>query len=163
MIGRTRRTNDLCYAAGAISSDWRDTIHINTGLKTWFREALVKPSSHNLDPEADANTIPATTHIMQLFSIALTTLVALANATASPLGLRRTSSRREAEISTRIVGGSPAAQGAYPWFVYLNDIGCGGALIHEDIVLTGTFAIAWSKSPHSLCCRSRPLPRKCWF
>lgn len=48
--------------------------------------------------------------------------------------------RKSNNLNERIVGGSIASQGDYPWFAYLSDIGCGAVLIHEDILLSGTFA-----------------------
>jgi secreted trypsin-like serine protease len=37
-------------------------------------------------------------------------------------------------VDVRIVGGNVAADDDYPYFVFWE--GCGGTLIHEDIVLT---------------------------
>ena len=41
---------------------------------------------------------------------------------------------RGGEFDTKIVGGSPAAKNAFPWFVQGD--GCGGSLVAKDIVLT---------------------------
>lgn len=43
--------------------------------------------------------------------------------------------RRREQVTPLIVGGSPASHNDYPWFVSLTQ-GCGGTLVHEDIVLT---------------------------
>jgi hypothetical protein len=43
----------------------------------------------------------------------------------------------EEDIKTRIVGGLPSPQGAFPFYVHSTGSAlCGGTLIHEDIVLT---------------------------
>ncbi|GAX14814.1 transmembrane protease serine 6 [Fistulifera solaris] len=39
-------------------------------------------------------------------------------------------------VHGRIVGGTPATDGEYPYFVHTRGIVCGGTLIHSDIVLT---------------------------
>jgi Trypsin len=38
------------------------------------------------------------------------------------------------EVTPYIIGGIPANEGKFPWFA--AGVGCGGTLIHEDIVLT---------------------------
>jgi len=42
--------------------------------------------------------------------------------------------------STKIVGGTPAEQGEFPWMVRLS-MGCGGALYAKDIVLTAAHCV----------------------
>jgi secreted trypsin-like serine protease len=42
--------------------------------------------------------------------------------------------------STKIVGGTPAEQGEFPWMVRLS-MGCGGALYTQDIVLTAAHCV----------------------
>ncbi|GGK34042.1 trypsin [Pilimelia terevasa] len=39
-----------------------------------------------------------------------------------------------APTETRVVGGRPAAEGAYPWTAYLG--GCGGSLVSPDIIMS---------------------------
>lgn len=48
--------------------------------------------------------------------------------------LRQTQVTTRGAAETRIVGGSQASAGSYPFFVKWN--GCGASLIHEDILLT---------------------------
>src|SRR5215813_7680632 len=40
-----------------------------------------------------------------------------------------------------VVGGSPAAKGEFPWMVRLS-MGCGGALVAKDVVLTAAHCVA---------------------
>ncbi|MFC4492561.1 serine protease [Streptomyces ovatisporus] len=42
--------------------------------------------------------------------------------------------------STKIVGGTPAEQGEFPWMVRLS-MGCGGALFEKDVVLTAAHCV----------------------
>ncbi|MGQ0839732.1 S1 family peptidase [Actinokineospora sp.] len=40
----------------------------------------------------------------------------------------------------RVVGGTPAVQGAYPWMVRLS-MGCGGSLLTDEVVLTAAHCV----------------------
>jgi len=53
-------------------------------------------------------------------------------------GGRRGGKDRDLAVSSRIVGGSPVKPGAHPYFVEWTDPRCGGAVIWNDIVITGT-------------------------
>lgn len=53
------------------------------------------------------------------------------------------------EPSTRIVGGSPAEQGEFPWMVRLS-MGCGGSLYTQDIVLTAAHCVDGSGEDTSI-------------
>ena len=44
---------------------------------------------------------------------------------------------------TTVVGGTPAAEGEYPWMVRLS-MGCGGSLITDQIVLTAAHCVGYS-------------------
>lgn len=75
----------------------------------------------------------------KLFARAVATAaVALAAASLQPVGTAAASTPHEP--STRIVGGTPAAQGEFPWMVRLS-MGCGGALYTKDIVLTAAHCV----------------------
>ncbi|MFF6981271.1 S1 family peptidase [Streptomyces sp. NPDC008343] len=61
--------------------------------------------------------------------------VALAVASLQPLSAQA--------ASTRIVGGTPAAQNEFPFMVHLS-MGCGGALYKKDVVLTAAHCMEGS-------------------
>ncbi|WP_328428427.1 S1 family peptidase [Streptomyces sp. NBC_00443] len=61
--------------------------------------------------------------------------VALAVASLQPLSAQA--------ASTRIVGGTPAAQNEFPFMVHLS-MGCGGALYKKDVVLTAAHCVPGS-------------------
>ncbi|MFE6283970.1 S1 family peptidase [Streptomyces sp. NPDC057877] len=63
---------------------------------------------------------------------AATGAVALAVASLQPLSAEA--------ASTRVVGGTPAAQGEFPFLVHLS-MGCGGALYKKDVVLTAAHCV----------------------
>lgn len=46
----------------------------------------------------------------------------------------------EDDLGTQVVGGTPAAQGEFPWMVRLS-MGCGGALYRPNIVLTAAHCV----------------------
>jgi subtilisin-like proprotein convertase family protein/secreted trypsin-like serine protease len=45
------------------------------------------------------------------------------------------------DIGPEVVGGTPAAQGEFPWVVHLS-MGCGGSFIREDIILTAAHCVS---------------------
>ncbi|CRK61381.1 Aminopeptidase Y (Arg, Lys, Leu preference) [Alloactinosynnema sp. L-07] len=45
------------------------------------------------------------------------------------------------DVSPQVVGGTPAAQGQYPWMVRLS-MGCGGAMYSEQLVLTAAHCVS---------------------
>ncbi|WP_109508084.1 trypsin-like serine protease [Nocardioides speluncae] len=45
------------------------------------------------------------------------------------------------DISPNVVGGTPAAQGEFPWVVHLS-MGCGGSFIRQDIILTAAHCVS---------------------
>ena len=51
----------------------------------------------------------------------------------------------ETNFQPRIVGGTPAEPGEYPFYVHVNNVAvCGGTLVHEDVVLTSASCFgAW--------------------
>ncbi|EGX57194.1 trypsin precursor [Streptomyces zinciresistens K42] len=67
--------------------------------------------------------------------------VALAVASLQPLGAQA--------ASTRIVGGTPAAQNEFPFMVQLS-MGCGGALYKKDVVLTAAHCMNGSGNDTSI-------------
>ena len=64
--------------------------------------------------------------------------IALAAVSLQPTGSAMASTPDEP--STKIVGGTPAEQGEFPWMVRLS-MGCGGALYAQDIVLTAAHCV----------------------
>ena len=44
-------------------------------------------------------------------------------------------------ITPNVVGGTPAAQGEFPWVVHLS-MGCGGSFIRQDIILTAAHCVS---------------------
>ncbi|MGW6734433.1 S1 family peptidase [Streptomyces sp. NPDC055013] len=67
--------------------------------------------------------------------------VALAIASLQPLSAQA--------ASTRIVGGTPAAQNEFPFMVHLS-MGCGGALYKKDVVLTAAHCVPGSGNNTSI-------------
>jgi secreted trypsin-like serine protease len=45
------------------------------------------------------------------------------------------------DIGPEVVGGTPAAQGEFPWVVHLS-MGCGGSFIRQDIILTAAHCVS---------------------
>jgi len=45
------------------------------------------------------------------------------------------------DVSPQVVGGTPAAQGEFPWMVRLS-MGCGGAMYSESVVLTAAHCVS---------------------
>ncbi|MGH3313626.1 MAG: S1 family peptidase [Streptomyces sp.] len=75
----------------------------------------------------------------KLFARAVATAaVALAAVSLQPAGAAMAGTPDEP--STRIVGGTPAEQGEFPWMVRLS-MGCGGALYAKDVVLTAAHCV----------------------
>jgi len=65
-----------------------------------------------------------------LGAVVVTAVLAPTGAAAPPTG----------GVGTEVVGGTPAAQGEFPWMVRLS-MGCGGALYRSNIVLTAAHCV----------------------
>lgn len=67
----------------------------------------------------------------------LITIASVAIAPAAPA----TAAQPPGEVQPNVVGGTPAAQGEFPWMVRLWPMQCGGALIRPNIVLTAAHCV----------------------
>jgi len=73
-------------------------------------------------------------YIILLFALAW---LQNAHAYSLPEGVNVLESDTPGDVSTRIVGGSPAALGEYDFYVNsMQNSLCGGTLIHDDMILT---------------------------
>lgn len=86
--------------------------------------------------------------------------VALAAVSLAPMGVAMAGqdgetkaaaqpSERSDDISAKIVGGTPAEKGEFPWMVRLS-MGCGGALFEKDVVLTAAHCVEGSGENDSI-------------
>ncbi|OZV78406.1 trypsin [Micromonospora echinospora] len=55
----------------------------------------------------------------------------------------------EADVTPQVVGGTPAAQGEFPWMVRLS-MGCGGSLYSPNLVLTAAHCVGRTGSNTSI-------------
>ncbi|MGY1435619.1 S1 family peptidase [Streptomyces reniochalinae] len=90
-----------------------------------------------------------TKHLKRLTAVGAVALAAFSLSPAAASALPSGNPAGDGEPGTTIVGGTRAEQGEFPFMVRLS-MGCGGALLEKDIVLTAAHCVDGSGSDTSI-------------